>query len=120
MNKPLIRKHHTLDASLQPLGRLSVKIANLLQGKRKVGFRSHLDRGDFVTVINASNVALTGKKEFQKIYHRWSGYPGGLKEIPFRRMIAQNPVFIIRNAVAHMLPKNRIQKNMMRRLTIKK
>lgn len=118
MKQSLSRKTHTLDATNEPLGRLASKIANLLRGKRKVGFRPYRDQGDFVIVNNASKVSLTGKKEDQKVYYRWTGYPGGLKKIPYQRMKATQPRYVIRNAVLHMLPKNRLQKNIIRRLTI--
>lgn len=112
------REWHLVDSKDQVLGRLSTGIATLLIGKHKKEYVSHLDMGDNVVVINAKDVRLTGRKEEQKNYYRYSGYPGGLKEIPISRMRKEHPTRIIELAVKNMLPKNRLQKNRMARLKV--
>ena len=107
-----------LDANGQILGRIAVQIAHLLKGKHKPTYSPHLLTGDFVIVINAKNVRVTGKKAQQKIYYRHSQYPGGLKEIPFSKMMSKNPSLIIKSAVKGMLPHNRLGRQMLRRLKI--
>lgn len=109
---------HLIDAKDQILGRLATKIARLLTGKDKVEYVPYLDVGDYVVVINARDVATTGKKERQKIYYRHSGYPGGLKAETLRELRKRRPEEIIRRAVKGMLPKNKLQKSMLRRLHI--
>ena len=99
-------KWWVVDAADKPLGRLATEIARVLRGKHKPIFTPHLDTGDHVVVVNASQVALTGKKADQKTYFRHSGYMGGEKHIPFRRMIATHPERVIELAVKGMLPKN--------------
>ncbi len=114
------RDWYLIDANGIPLGRLASTIANILRGKNKVNFTPHTDNGDFVVVINAEKVLLTGKKEEKKEYYRHSGYLGGLKVIPFRLMKEKKPEFIIYNAVNGMLPKNKLRSNMIKRLKIYK
>lgn len=109
---------HLIDAKDQILGRLATKIARLLTGKDKVEYVPYLDVGDYVVVINARDVATTGKKERQKVYYRHSGYPGGLKAETLRELRKRRPEEIIRRAVKGMLPKNKLQKSMLRRLHI--
>ncbi len=107
-----------IDAEGQTLGRLSTKIAGLLRGKHKPYFTPHLDTGDFVVVINADKVKLTGNKELQKTYKRYSGYPGGLREISFERMKQDKPEEIIIHAVKGMLPKNTLGKKLLLKMKV--
>ena len=107
-----------IDAEGQTLGRLSTKIATLLRGKHKPYFAPNLDTGDFVIVVNADKVQLTGNKELQKTYKRYSGYPGGLKEIPFSRMKQDHPKAIITNAVKGMLPKTALGRKLLYKLKV--
>jgi len=112
------RVWHLIDAKDQILGRLATRIARLLSGKDKVEYVPYLDLGDHVVVINAKEVAVTGKKERQKVYYRHSGYPGGLKAETLWELRERRPEEIIRRAVKGMLPKNKLQKSMLRRLHI--
>ena len=112
------RRWHLIDVKDQVLGRVSTKIALLLSGKDKVEYVPHLDLGDHVVVINAAEVAVTGKKEKQKIYYRHSGYPGGLRSETLGELRERRPEEIIRRAVKGMLPKNKLQKPMLKRLHI--
>jgi large subunit ribosomal protein L13 len=112
------QKWYLVDASEYILGRLATNIARILRGKNKPTFAPHQDLGDFVVVINADKVQLTGKKADQKIYFRHSGYPGGSKEIPFRRMISKKPEFVIEQAVRLMLPKNTLGRKMIKKLKV--
>lgn len=109
---------HTIDAEGQILGRLATKIANLLVGKAKPYFVRHLDCGDFVTVNNATKVKVTGKKETNKLYTRYSGYPGGLKTKTLKMVRKEKPTEIIHHAVFGMLPDNKLKKFWMERLVI--
>ncbi|MDD3531839.1 MAG: 50S ribosomal protein L13 [Candidatus Shapirobacteria bacterium] len=112
------RSWHLIDAENQVLGRLATKIATLLMGKGKTYFTRRLDCGDYVVVINAQRVRLTGKKVDQKTYQRYSGYPGGRKEVAFGKMLAEQPGKVIRHAVMGMLPKNKLQAKMITRLHV--
>jgi large subunit ribosomal protein L13 len=112
------RSWYLIDAEGKVLGRLATKIANLLRGKEKPIFTPHVDAGDFVVVINAEKVRLTGKKEEQKVYRRHTGYPGGMKEESLKRLRERHPEQIIRRAVAGMMPKNRLARAMIRKLKI--
>lgn len=107
-----------VDAAGRPAGRLAVQIANLLRGKNRPDFTPHINTGAFVVVINAAQVKLTGRKEEQKIYKDYSGYPGGLKERPAAMIRARDPGRIIRQAVRGMLPDNHTRRVLMRRLKI--
>jgi large subunit ribosomal protein L13 len=100
------------------LGRLATRVARLLIGKDKPNFTPYLDSGDHVIVINADQVRLTGAKLDQKVYRRHSGYPGGLKEIPARRLKQQRPDTIVREAVLGMLPKNKLRARRARKLRV--
>ena len=111
---------YLIDASDQVLGRLATKVATLLRGKNKPYFSPHLDTGDFVIVINAEKIKLTGNKEILKTYKRYSGYPGGLSEIPYKRMLLEKPEDIIQHAVKGMLPKNILGRKLIRKLKIYK
>lgn len=112
------REWYVIDAEGQVLGRLATQIATLLRGKHKPTFTPSLDGGDFVIVINAEKIHLTGRKPEQKMYYRHSGYPGGLTEIPYKEMKRKHPQRILRLAVKGMLPKNRISRRLMTKLRI--
>lgn len=116
--KEIVRQKHVLDAKGIPLGRLASKVAFLLIGKHKATYAPHLDTGDFVKVLNAKEVVLTGKKPLQKVYRKHSGYPGGFKEISFQKMITTNPGRVIELAVSGMLPDNRLKKGRLTRLSV--
>ncbi len=112
------RKWYVVDASEYVLGRLASNVAQILRGKNKPEFAPHQDVGDFVIVINADKVQLTGNKANQKIYFSHSGYPGGGKEIPYRRMLTKRPEYIIEHAVRLMLPKNVLGRQMIKKLKV--
>ncbi len=112
------RKWYLVDAKDKVLGRLASRIALLLMGKRKTIYSPHTDPGDYVVVINAEKVKLTGNKWKNKIYYRHSFYPGGLKEIPAEKMRTRKPESIIYLAVKRMLPKNKLGRKMMKRLKV--
>ena len=109
---------YLIDASDQILGRLATKVATLLRGKNKPYFSPHLDTGDFVVIINAEKIKLTGNKEILKTYKRYSGYPGGLSEIPYKRMLLEKPEEIIKHAVKGMLPKNILGRKLIKKLKV--
>lgn len=109
---------YLVDAEGQTLGRMSTKIAQILRGKNKPYFSPHLDTGDYVVVINAEKVKLTGNKVEQKEYNRYSGYPDGLKKISFKKMKAEKPEEIIVHAVKGMLPKNILGRQLLRKLKV--
>lgn len=112
------RKWYLLDAKELVLGRLASKISGLLMGKAKTNYVSYLDMGDYVVVINAAQIKITGRKAEQKKYYRHSGHPGGFREIVFAKQILKDPRKIIRHAVAGMLPKNKHQDPRLARLKI--
>lgn len=112
------RDWYVVDASGQTLGRLATQIATLLRGKHKATFSPNLDGGDFVVVVNAEKILLTGRKAEQKMYYRHSGYPGGFKAIPYRRMLATHPDRIVRFAVKGMLPKTRLGRRQLLKLKV--
>uniref|UniRef100_A0A7C2PJH3 Large ribosomal subunit protein uL13 n=1 Tax=candidate division WOR-3 bacterium TaxID=2052148 RepID=A0A7C2PJH3_UNCW3 len=114
------RKWFLIDASGIELGRLASRIALLLQGKRKRIYTPHIDTGDFVVVINAEKVVLTGKKLDQKVYYHHSNYPGGLKARTARQILATHPERLIELAVKRMLPKNKLGRRMFLRLKVYK
>ena len=107
-----------VDATDKPLGRLASEIARRLRGKHKPEFTPHVDTGDYVVVVNAAKVGLTGQKRSQKMYHRHSGYPGGLKSTSFERMIASKPERVIEIAIKGMLPKGPLGRDMFRKLKV--
>ena len=109
---------HVIDAEGQVLGRLAVQIAHLLKGKHKPNYSPHMLTGDFVIVVNSAKVRVTGRKADQKIYYSHSQYPGGLKAVPYRRMMARHPNRVIEHAVKGMLPHNRLGRQMFRRLKV--
>lgn len=112
------RTWHLVDAKDQVLGRLATRITPLLMGKTKPYFIQNLDCGDHVVVINARDVRVTGKKEQEKKYYRYSGYPGGLKATTFSQLKEKSPEKIILNAIKNMLPKNRLRDLWLQRLHI--
>ena len=112
------REWHVIDASDKVLGRLATKVASLLMGKHKPIFSRNLDTGDFVVIINADKVRITGDKAKQKLYYRHSGYPGGLKSISLEKMMQTNPTRVIEHAVKGMLPHNRLGVKMMKKLKV--
>ena len=112
------RKWHLIDAEGKTLGRLSTEIAKLLRGKHKVTFTPHVDGGDYVVVINADKIEVTGKKRDNKVYRHHTGYIGNLKEINFKKLQEKKPEEIIRLSVSGMLPKNKLRAPMMKRLRI--
>ena len=112
------RKSHTIDASEKVLGRLASQIAVLLMGKNKEIFTRNMDVGDYVVVINAEKVRVSGKKPEQKMYYRHSGYPGGFKSTTLEKMMDTHPSRVIEYAVKGMLPTNRLRARMMKRLRI--
>ncbi|MBV8814198.1 MAG: 50S ribosomal protein L13 [Verrucomicrobia bacterium] len=112
------RKWYLVDAKNQPLGRVAVKVANLLRGKQKPIFTPHVDSGDFVVVINADKVRLTGKKETQKEYMSFSGYVGGHKSETVERRRARRPELLIERAVKGMIPHNRLGRSVFTKLKV--
>ncbi len=112
------REWHVFDASDKVLGRLATQVASLLMGKHKPTFCRNLDTGDFVIVINADKVRVTGNKAKQKLYYRHSGYPGGLKSISLDKMMQTNPTRVIQHAVKGMLPHNRLGARMLKKLKV--
>ncbi len=112
------RKWFVLDATDKPLGRLASEAARLLRGKHKPTFTPHVDTGDYVIVINADKAILTGKKLDQKIMYKHTGYPGGLKETPYRRLMAEKPERAVEAAVRGMLPKNRLGRKMIKKMKV--
>ncbi|WP_298817145.1 50S ribosomal protein L13 [Chloroflexus sp.] len=112
------RDWYVIDASGKVLGRLATQISTLLRGKHKPTYTPSIDGGDFVIVVNAEKIVLTGRKPDQKIYYRHTGYPGGLKATPYKMMLAKHPDRILRLAVKRMLPKNRIGRRLLSKLRI--
>jgi len=112
------RRWHLVDANGQVLGRLATRIAGLLRGKGKPTFTPYLDEGDFVIVINAAQVKLTGNKLDQKVAFSHSMYPGGLKLVPYNRLMIEHPERAVQKAVSNMLCKNKLREQMMTRLKI--
>lgn len=112
------RDWRVIDASGEILGRMAADVARLLMGKHKPTFSRHLDTGDYVVVINAAEIHVTGNKLKDKIYYRHSGYPGGLKEVTLERMLKKSPARVIEHAVKGMLPKNRLGAQMLKKLKV--
>lgn len=114
-----IERHwFVVDASEYELGRLATRIATILRGKHKPSFTPHVDTGDFVIVLNASQVKLTGRKLDQNRYHRYSGYPGGLRSLGAREVREHDPERMIKQAVRGMLPKNRLSRSVITKLKV--
>ncbi|MBH8555744.1 50S ribosomal protein L13 [Nostocaceae cyanobacterium CENA357] len=116
--KSIERDWYLVDATDQRLGRLASEIAQILRGKKKAEFTPHLDTGDFVIVVNAEKVAVTGKKRTQKLYHRHSGRPGGMKTETFAKLQQRLPERILEKAVKGMLPKNSLGKQLFTKLKV--
>ncbi|MBI2600705.1 50S ribosomal protein L13 [Candidatus Daviesbacteria bacterium] len=116
--KQIIRKWYVIDAKEKILGRLATDVAKILMGKNKIQYVPYLDQGDYVVVTNASKIKLTGKKVSQKKYASHSGYPGGYKEVPFKKAIREKPSKIIEHAVKGMLPKNKLGRQMIKKLKV--
>lgn len=116
--KNIKRQWHLIDAKDKVLGRMASDVAKILMGKNKPIFVPYLDTGDFVVIINASQVTLSGKKSKIKRYVRHSGYPGGLKVEIFDKMIKRRPEYVVEHAVSGMLPKNKLGKKMIKKLKV--
>ncbi|KHL18505.1 large subunit ribosomal protein L13 [Mumia flava] len=112
------RRWHVIDAEDVVLGRLAVQTATLLRGKHKPTFAPHVDNGDFVVIVNAEKVALTGNKREDKLAYRHSGYPGGLKQVAYGDLLDKDPRKAIEKAVWGMLPKNRLGRSLMKKLKV--
>ena len=114
----IAREWYVVDAAGQTLGRLASKVAQILKGKHKPLYSPRLDVGDYVVVVNADKIVVTGRKIEQKMYYRHTGYPGGLRETTFREMMVRHPTHAIKHAVKGMLPKNRLGRHMLRKLKV--
>ncbi len=112
------RKWYVVDAAGQPLGRLASKVAHVLRGKHRAEYTPHVDTGDFVIVINAAQVRLSGNKLSNKYYYRHSGYPGGLSTESYGDLLQRKPEFVVERAVKGMLPKNSLGRQMFRKLKV--
>jgi large subunit ribosomal protein L13 len=112
------RKWYVVDAEGKHLGRLATEIVQVLRGKNKPQYTPHVDVGDFVVVVNADRVAVTGRKAEQRVYRRHSGYPGGMKETSYERMLARKPTEVLRKAVYGMMPKTRLARKQFKKLKI--
>ncbi len=109
---------YVVDAENQTLGRLAAALARRLRGKHKASYTPHVDTGDYIVVVNAEKVRVTGKKRTDKIYYRYSGYPGGIKAARFEEMIAKHPERVIEKAVKGMLPRNPLGRTVFRKLKV--
>ncbi|MDN5363199.1 MAG: large subunit ribosomal protein [Eubacteriales bacterium] len=112
------RKWYVVDATNKTLGRLASQVAAILRGKHKPQYTPHVDTGDFVIIVNAEKVRLTGKKLDKKIYYHHSRYPGGLKQMTYRTLLKEKPELAVRKAVEGMLPHNRLGRKMARKLKV--
>ena len=116
--KDILQKWYLIDCSGKKLGRLSVQIANILRGKNKPEYTPNSDVGDFVVLINAERIEISGNKSKDKIYFKHTGYPGNLKEINFQDLLNKDPEKVLRNAVKGMLPKNRLNRKIINKLKV--
>ena len=114
----ITRKWYVVDAEGLALGRVASQVANILRGKNKPIYTPHVDTGDYVIVVNASRLVLTGKKLDQKIYYHHSGFAGGLKETKYSKLMAEKPAFAVKHAVVGMLPKGPLGRQMARKLRV--
>ena len=114
----VVHEWYVVDASGKTLGHLASKIAHRLRGKHKAEYTPHIDTGDYIVVLNAKEVCVTGEKRWQKLYRRHTGYPGGLKSISFEKMLELSPEKIIQRAVKGMLPRNPLGRSMFRKLKV--
>jgi large subunit ribosomal protein L13 len=112
------RRWYILDADSRVVGRVATRVANVLRGKHKPTFTPHVDTGDFVVIVNAAKVRLTGAKLTDKIYHRHTGYPGGVRRTSAGRMMNERPERVLRSAIVGMLPKNRLGRRLATKLKI--
>ncbi|MFW6050191.1 MAG: 50S ribosomal protein L13 [Myxococcota bacterium] len=112
------RRWYVVDATDQPLGRLATKVATVLRGKHKPDYTPHVDTGDFVIVVNAAKVKLTGAKLDKKLWYRHSGVPGGFKAVPYRQLLDRRPDFAVEKAVRGMLPKTSLGRKMRKKLKV--
>jgi large subunit ribosomal protein L13 len=112
------RNYFIADANGKVLGRLATKVATILRGKHKPLYTPHVDTGDYVIILNADKIRVTGEKRFNKVYRRYSGYPSGLKEVNFDTQLQKRPKDIIRHAVKNMLPKSKLGKRMLKKLKL--
>jgi len=112
------RRHYVVDAEGKVLGRLASRVACLLRGKGKPNYSPHLDSGDFVIVVNAAKVKLTGKKLEQRSFFRHSGYPGGAKHVGLDKMMEERPELVVRHAIRGMLPKTKLGRKMIKKLRV--
>jgi large subunit ribosomal protein L13 len=112
------RKWYVVDAEGKTLGRLATQIADTLRGKRKPEYTPHVDTGDFVVVVNAEKIVATGNKRDEKMYHRHSGYPGGLRRRTLGEMLERRPTEVIRKAVKGMMPRNRLSRAQLTKLKV--
>lgn len=116
--KDVTRNWHLVDAKGKILGRMSSDIAKFLTGKHKATYSAHMDMGDYVVVINAEKVEVTGRKKNQKVYYSHSGYPGGFKKTAYKKLMEDSPEKVIEKAVSGMLPRNRLHKDRIRRMKV--
>jgi len=112
------RKWFVVDAQGQTLGRLSTQIATILKGKNKVSFAPHLDNGDYVVVVNAEKIVVTGKKLTDKIYYRHTGFLGGIRQTSLEKLLNKKPTEVLKKSISGMLPKNKLRKDMIARLKL--
>jgi large subunit ribosomal protein L13 len=117
-NEDVQREWFVVDATGRTLGRLATEVARMLRGKHKPIYSPSIDTGDYVIVVNAEKVHVTGRKLDQKMYYRHSGYPGGLKEITLRNLLQKHPTRVVEHAVRGMLPKNRLGRRMFKKLKV--
>jgi len=110
------RNWYVIDTKGKPLGRVAAKAAFILMGKHKPAYAPHIDNGDFIVILNADQIHLTGRKFSTKVYHSHSGYPGGLKTTSFKDMLEKKPLFPLEKAIKGMLPKNRLANKMIKKL----
>ena len=116
--KDIEQKWYLMDCSGKRLGRLSVQVANILRGKNKPEYTPNSDVGAFVVLVNAKKIEVSGNKEEDKIYYRHTGFPGGIKKISFKDQLEKNPEKLIRDAVKGMLPKNRLNRQIIKKLKV--
>lgn len=112
------RKYYLVDAQGKILGRMATQVANLLSGRKKVSFTPHIDDGDFVVIVNSDGIKVSGGKETKKIYHRFSGYPGGITSIALGDQMKKDSRKVIEQAIYGMLPKNKLRASMLKRLKV--
>ena len=112
------KKWFIIDAKDKVLGRVASKVAHILRGKHKPEYTPSVDMGDFIVIINADKVRVTGNKQFKKNYYHHSGYPGGLREIPYYKMMEKDPTFALKNAIKGMLPHNRLGRKQLKHVKI--